>query len=128
MNPVLRWLDDPPKLFGFTGLQWVLLVFGGGGLGALLHFGGVPLTPSACLLVLVAGIPAMFVRLSDENAGINVTGLLRDAVAWRRHPHHYDLSGPAEQVGLVVAAPEPRRRLSRSRRVRSGADRAGGAL
>lgn len=119
MNPVLRWLDDPPKLFGFTLVQWALVVFGGGGVTALLHFAHVPVAPAASILVLLVGTPMMFVRLSDEGAGVNLTGLLRDAVTWRSHPSRYDPQGAQRPDGVIVAAASPRR-SGLSRGLRSG--------
>lgn len=127
MNLVLRWLDDPPKMFGFTLGQWALGVFGGGGLTAILYFAHVPLTAAASILVLLVGTPMMFVRLSDEGAGINLTGLLRDAVRWRRHPHHYDPEGAHRPAGLVVAAAESRHARRRARRAAQRAVRPGGS-
>ena len=128
MNPVLRWLDDPPKLFGFTAVQWALIVFGGGGLAGVLHLTGVSLTPAACLLVIVVGTPTAFVRLSDEGAGINVTGLLRDAVRWRSHPHCYDPNGAQPRSGVVVATAETTRLRPRLRRGQRATDRVEGEL
>lgn len=128
MNPVLRWLDDPPKLFGFTVVQWALIVFGGGGLAALLYVARVPVTPAACVMVIVVGVPTAFLRLSDEGAGVSLTTLLADALRWRSHPHRYDPEGAHAPAGVVVAAAESSRRRARSRRGRIAADRAGGAL
>jgi len=123
VNPVLRWLDDPPKFLGLSALQWLYLIVGGGAAVALLHFGHVPLTPSLCILVMCVGLPAAFVMLSEQG-GPNVTETLRDAVRWRRHPHHYDPAATPQAPGVVVADPARSRRLRR----RAKSDRAGGAL
>jgi hypothetical protein len=124
MNPVLRWLDDPPKFLGLSPVQWTVLLLGAGGLIALLHFAHVPTTPSLCLMVLLVGTPTAFVMLGEQG-GPNVGQSLVDAVRWRRHPHHFDPSATPKAPGLVVADPEPSRR---ARRRRSRSDRAGGAL
>lgn len=124
MNPVLRWLDDPPKFFNLSPMQWLYVLVVGGGLAALLHFAHVPLTPSLSGLILFVGTPTAFVILGEQG-GPNVTQSLIDATRWRRHPHHYDPAAEPSAPGVVVANPQPSRR-ERRRQARS--DRAGGAL
>lgn len=81
MHRTYRWLDAPPRLFGFTVWQWIVLVLTvavGYGLTRLL---GVPVKLAVSLGVFVIGLPAVLVYLSDgEGPPLGV--LLGDALGW----------------------------------------------
>ncbi len=82
MHRTYRWLDAPPKLFGFTFSQWVLLILAvaaGYGCVRLLH---VPLKVAVSAGVFVIGLPAALVYLS-EGGRLNLGVLLLDAVRWQ---------------------------------------------
>lgn len=126
-NPTFRWLDDPPRFLGLTFANWIMLVVGGGGLAAVLHFAHVPWRPALILLIFVVGIPTALAVLG-ESVGPGVNELLVNALRWRAHPHHYDPAAVAAQkVGVVVPdddAPK-RRRLRLGRRWAASASTAG---
>jgi hypothetical protein len=76
-----RWLDAPPRLFGFTFAQWVMLltaVAAGYGCVKLLH---VPGQVAVSVGVFVIGLPAALAYLSDGDQ-LGLGRLVRDAVAW----------------------------------------------
>jgi hypothetical protein len=76
-----RWLDAPPRLFGFTFGQWVMLIMAvaaGYGCVKLLH---VPGQVAVSTGVFVIGLPAALAYLSDGDQ-LGLGRLVRDAVAW----------------------------------------------
>jgi hypothetical protein len=84
-----RWLDAPPRLFGFTFAQWVMLVMAvaaGYGCVKLLH---VPGQIAVSVGVFVIGLPAALAYLSDgDQLGLGRLG--RDAVAWMFSARMFD--------------------------------------
>lgn len=81
MHRTYRWLDAPPRLFGFTVWQWVVLIVTiaiGYGLTRLF---GLPVKVAVSVGVFVIGLPAMLVYLSDGE-GASLGALLRDALGW----------------------------------------------
>ena len=81
MHRTYRWLDAPPRLFGFTFAQWVMLlaaVATGYGCVKLLH---VPGQVAVSTGVFVIGLPAALAYLSDGDQ-LGLGRLVRDAVAW----------------------------------------------
>jgi PrgI family protein len=76
-----RWLDAPPRLFGFTIRQWIVLLAAvaiGYGCVKALH---VPAKVALSVGVFAIGLPAALAYLSDGE-GFAVGRLLRDAVVW----------------------------------------------
>jgi hypothetical protein len=76
-----RWLDAPPRLFGFTFAQWVVLILAvaaGYGCVKLLH---VPAKVAVSAGVFAIGLPAALAYLS-EGDGLGLGRLIRDAVLW----------------------------------------------
>ena len=125
MNPVLRWLDEPPKFLGFSGVQWVWLILGTATLAGLLRLLGVPLTPALSVMILIEGPPAAVIFLGEQT-GTGATQLVLDALRWRTHPHRYDTAGTARPAGVLVAEPTPSRlSAARLRPQRHDHDRAG---
>ncbi|MHB1833478.1 MAG: PrgI family protein, partial [Solirubrobacteraceae bacterium] len=81
MHRTYRFLDAPPRLFGFTFWQWVALVAAvGGGYGAVKLL-GVPGKPAVVAGVFVIGLPASLAYLG-EGEGLGASGVLADAVRW----------------------------------------------
>ena len=81
MHRTYRWLDAPPRLFGFTFRQWIVLiasVTAGYGLVKTLH---VPAKIAVSTGVFLLGLPAALAYLS-EGDGLQVGRLARDALGW----------------------------------------------
>lgn len=81
MHRTYRWLDAPPRLFGFTVWQWSVLIVTvaiGYGVTRLL---GLPVKVAVSAGVFVIGLPAMLVYLSDGE-GPPLGMLLRHALGW----------------------------------------------
>jgi hypothetical protein len=76
-----RWLDAPPRLFGLSFRQWLVLVLAVGagyGLVKVLH---VPAKVAVSSGVFVIGLPAALAYLS-EGDGLPAGRLLGDAIVW----------------------------------------------
>jgi hypothetical protein len=76
-----RWLDSPPRLLGFSFVQWVVLVFavaGGYGVARVLH---LPFKVAASAGVFAIGLPAALAYLS-EGDGMPVGRVVLDGVRW----------------------------------------------
>ena len=81
MHRTYRWLDAPPRLFGFSFRQWVLLVLAvGGGYGVArgLH---LPFKVAVSVGAFAIGLPAALAYLS-EGDGLPVGRLVLDGVLW----------------------------------------------
>jgi hypothetical protein len=81
LHRTYRWLDAPPRLFGLSFRQWLVLVFAVGagyGLVRALH---IPAKVAMSGGVFVIGLPATLAYLSESD-GMPVGRLLLDAVLW----------------------------------------------
>lgn len=81
MHRTYRWLDAPPRLFGLSFRQWLLLVLAigaGYGLVRALHVPG-KVAVSAGLFVI--GLPATLAYLSEGDS-LPFGRVLVDAIAW----------------------------------------------
>ncbi len=106
MNRTYRWLDAPPKLFGFTFGQWVMLILAiaaGYGCVRVLH---VPLKVAVSAGVFVIGLPAALVYLS-EGGRLHLGTLLLDAVRWAFAPRALGVGAGQDPRGLPSVRVQP---------------------
>ncbi len=82
IHRTFRSLDQPPKLVGFTIGQWAALIADAVLVGGLVYVLGLPGKAAITLLVFLVGLPAALVYVS-ETGGVNLGGLIVDAVRWR---------------------------------------------
>jgi hypothetical protein len=90
-HPTARRLDEPYKLYGFTIPQCLVLLFGGGGVIAGLHYLHVGIQVGGFLGTLVIGVPALY-WLLGESGRIEPGELVLDAVAKLMAPARYEPS------------------------------------
>jgi len=82
IHRTFRSLDQPPKLVGFTAVQWCWLIADlTAVLGAVLAT-GMPAKAAITLLAFAVGLPATLAYVS-ETGGVSLGRLIADAARWR---------------------------------------------
>lgn len=100
-----RTLNDPPKLLGFTGIQWLALVVTGGVTIGATQLLSVPVKPaiSFCALVLTT---VAAIAYASEPGGVQPLGLIADALRMASRPRTYAAGMPPPSstptVGVFV--------------------------
>jgi len=112
-----RTLNDPPKLLGFTGWQWVALLSAGALAVGSTQLVGLPVKPaiSFCALVLTT---VAAIAYATEPGGMQPLGLLADALRMLTRARVYipEMPAPAPKAAvgvLVVGADEQERERPR---------------
>jgi hypothetical protein len=103
-----RWLDEPPKLLGFTFTQWLALLAASAAGYGLVELAHVPLKVAVSAGVFVIGLPATLTYLS-EGGRLDLGRLLRDVGAWVLTPHRYLACAETYEcraASVLVLAPE----------------------
>lgn len=98
-----RRLDEPYKLYGFTVPQWLLLLFGGGGLIGGLWALDVGVQIGGFLATLILGTPALY-WLLGESGRIEPAELLLDAARRLYEPRVHAPGGGDSRSAVFVAA------------------------
>ena len=86
IHRTFRSLDQAPKLVGFTIGQWALLITDTTLVGGTVYLLALPGKAAISLLAFLVGLPAALMYVS-EAGGMNLGGLLTDAVRWRVSTH-----------------------------------------
>lgn len=100
-----RTLNDPPKLLGFTGLQWFALVVTGALAIGATQLIGVPAKPaiSFCALILTT---VAAIAYAAEPGGVQPLGLVADSIRMAARPRGYAAGMPpapsTAAIGLLV--------------------------
>ncbi len=87
-----RSLDQPPKLLGFTIGQWAGLIAATVLLGGSVYLLGLPGKAAITLLVLLLGVPAALLYVS-EAGGPAIGRVLADLLRWRATPRYLPRRG-----------------------------------
>lgn len=105
MHRAYRTLNDPPKLLGFTGWQWVALVLTGALAIGSTQVVGLPVKPaiSFCALVLTT---VAAIAYATEPGGMQPLGLLADALRMLTRARTYEcgmpVADPKAAIGVLV--------------------------
>jgi hypothetical protein len=83
-----RRLDEPPKLAGFSFIQWLALLILGGAVYGVCRLLALPTQPAISVFTLLVGGPAALIYFS-ESGRPTLLRLARDFVHWlvRAHVH-----------------------------------------
>ena len=111
-----RRLDEPPKLAGFSFMQWVALIALGGAVFAAERLVGLATQPAISLFTLLVGGPAALIHFS-EHGRPSLLRLARDAVRWLARPRVRE-PGSGSSRALEIRQPSTRRPRQRDRRGR----------
>jgi hypothetical protein len=105
IHRTFRSLDSPPKLLGFSGRQWALLIAASAGVLGMVEAAGLPVKPAITLLVFLVGLPAALMYVS-ESGGMALGVLLADLLRWRacRRVLPAACEGGVRAAGLLVLA------------------------
>jgi len=117
-HPSYRRLDEPPKLAGFSFMQWVWLLALGAAVATVEHLMSLATQPAISLFTLLVGGPAALAYFS-ESGRPTLLRFVRDLARWilRAHVHQ---PGPGRALPVVV---RPEREMGRTRtRSRGQAD------
>lgn len=106
LHPSYRRLDEPPKLAGFSFLQWVGLIALGAAAGGLEHLVGISTQPAISLFTLLVGGPAALVYFS-ESGRPSLLRLVRDIARWLLRPHRYEPGPGRPRAVLILRRGEP---------------------
>lgn len=113
MHRAYRTLNDPPKLLGFTGWQWVALVLTGALAVGSTQLVGLPIKPaiSFCALVLTT---VAAIAYATEPGGMQPLGLLADALRMLARACAYEsgmpVADPKSAIGVLVVGADERER------------------
>jgi hypothetical protein len=108
IHPTYRRLDEPPKLAGFSFMQWVSLLAIGGAVAGILRLLGVSTQPAISAFTLLVGTPAALIYFS-ESGRPTLLRLARDLARWVFRAHVYEPGAGRPRPALVRAEPKPRR-------------------
>ena len=118
IHTTYRRLDEPPKLGGFSFVQWGALLVLGAAVYGLEQLLSLPTQPAITLFAFAVGLPACLTYFS-ENGRPSLARLLADAIRWLL-TIKTRTAGAGTPKPLHVALPEPKparkhRRLHRGR-------------
>jgi hypothetical protein len=114
VHPSYRRLDEPPKLAGFSFMQWVGLLTLGGVVGGFEHLLGIATQPAISVFTLLVGGPAALMYFS-ESGRPTLLRLVRDLARWLVHAHFYEPGPGRPRPATVRAEREPGRAHVRRR-------------
>lgn len=117
LHPSYRRLDEPPKLGGFSFLQWCGLLALGGAVGGVEHLLCLPTQPAISLFTLLVGGPAALIHFS-ESGRPSLLRLVADLTRWLLRARVHE-PGPGRPTALQIRHPQQRRRRRAAHR-RSG--------
>jgi hypothetical protein len=89
IHPTYRRLDEPPKLAGFSFVQWLTLIAAGGCVFAVERLLEVPTQPAISVFTILVGGPAALIHFS-ESGRPSLLRLVRDFARWLGHPRRSD--------------------------------------
>jgi hypothetical protein len=113
-----RRLDEPPKLAGFSFMQWLGVIALGAAVFGLEKLLQVPTQPAISLFTFVVGGPAALIHFS-ESGRPSLLRLGRDVLGWIGRPHAYGPGRGRLRPLTIREPPAPResRRKDRPRRL-----------
>src|SRR5277367_2908817 len=80
-----RRLDEPPKLAGFSFVQWLGVIALGAGVFGVEKLLAIPTQPAISLFTFVVGGPAALIHFS-ESGRPSLLRLARDVLGWIGRP------------------------------------------
>ena len=92
IHPTYRRLDEPPKLAGFSFLQWVALLVLAAAVYGLERVLSLPTQPAISAFTLLVGGPAALMYFS-ESGRPSLMRLVREGARWLRSPRTYTPGG-----------------------------------
>jgi hypothetical protein len=107
IHPTYRQLDEPPKLAGFSFMQWVSLLAIGAAVAGVLRLLGVSTQPAISAFTLLVGTPAALIYFS-ESGRPTLLRLARDLARWVFRAHVYEPGAGRPRPALVRAEPTAR--------------------
>jgi hypothetical protein len=105
-----RSLNEPVKLAGFTGLQWLALLLTGALVIGATQLVGLAARPaiSVCALVITTVAACAY---AAEPGGVQPVLLLADALRMLARPRHYQAGmasvGDRPALGVQITSPAP---------------------
>jgi hypothetical protein len=124
VHPSYRRLDEPPKLAGFSFMQWLALLTLAGAVGGVEHLLALPTQPAISAFTLLVGGPAALMYFS-ESGRPSLLRLVRDLARWVARPHVYEPGAGRPRSVLVRPDREPTRARARRNDAHTGATKAG---
>ena len=112
-----RRLDEPPKLAGFSFMQWLGVIALGAAVFGVEKLLAIPTQPAISVFTFVVGGPAALIHFS-ESGRPSLLRLGRDVLGWIGRPRAYG-PGPGRRRPLTIReppAPLKARRQDRQRR------------
>ena len=117
IHPTYRRLDEPPKLGGFSFLQWLALIALAGAVYGLEKLLVLATQPAISLFTFTVGGPAALMYFSEATRP-SLLRLIRDGTRWLARPRRYEpgVREPRTLTVLEPAAQSGRRARGRGRR------------
>jgi len=112
-----RRLDEPPKLAGFSFMQWLGVIALGAAVFGVEKLLAIPTQPAISVFTFVVGGPAALIHFS-ESGRPSLLRLGRDVLGWIGRPRAYG-PGRGRSRPLTILEPRPplkARRQDRPRR------------
>lgn len=113
IHTTYRRLDEPPKLAGFSFLQWGGLLVLAGVMYGIEKLISLPTQPAITLFAFTVGLPACLTYLS-ESGRPSLARLLADAIRWLSSTKT-GAAGAGTPKPLHVAVPQPKPARERKR-------------
>ena len=113
IHTTYRRLDEPPKLAGFSFLQWVGLLALAGAMYGIEKLIALPTQPALTVFAFTVGLPACLTYFS-ESGRPSLARLLADAMRWL-FSTKTRAAGAGTPKPLHVLIPEPKPARERKR-------------